>query len=118
LGKLDDVCSNSSGLILGLMLKARGDFLAVSDIMRCVSMFIYKPEARALEHLAYDPNSAYLMQAHEFVDDDLMIGSEASLNIFALKRNSGSASEDEARRLEVAGRFHVGDSINQFRHGE
>lgn len=57
------------------------------------------------------------MSAVDMLDDDTYVGAETSFNIFVCKKNSEAATEDERRRLDVVGAFHVGEFINCFRKG-
>ena len=45
------------------------------------------------------------------------IGAENAFNFFTVKKNSEAATDDERRKLEVVGQFHVGDFVNRFRRG-
>jgi len=62
----------------------------------------------------YNPN---WMTAVEILDDDTYIGAENSFNLFTLRKNSDAATDEERRRLEVVGEFHLGEFVNRFRHG-
>ena len=79
------------------------------------------------------------MTAISTIDEDTFIGAEHSCNLFTLRKNGGrrtfpaclrsshladkcgvcaeATTEEEKRRLEVVGLFHVGEFVNAFRPG-
>lgn len=69
------------------------------------------PVQIALDH---SPN---WMMAIEILDDETFLGSENSFNLFTVQKDSGSTTEDERATLEDIGKFHLGESVNVFRHG-
>ncbi|KJE89467.1 UV-damaged DNA binding protein, variant [Capsaspora owczarzaki ATCC 30864] len=108
-------CSHH-GHILTLYLKSRGDFIIVGDLMRSISLLMYKSGTSSIEEIAQDtcPN---WVTAVDMLDDDVFIGGESSFNIFTCRRNLEASTDEERKRLEVVGEFHVGEFINQFRAG-
>ncbi|CAN0434019.1 unnamed protein product, partial [Discosporangium mesarthrocarpum] len=76
------------GHILALYMQSRGDFIVVGDLMRSVSLMVYKSIDGAIEELARDYHANW-MTAVEMMDDDVYIGAEADRNIFTLRRNAG-----------------------------
>eukprot|EP00898_Chlorokybus_atmophyticus_P002114 jgi/Chlat1/2903/Chrsp2S04662 len=104
------------GHVLALYVQTRGDFIVVGDIMKSISLYIYKPEEGAIEERARDFNANW-MSAVEVLDDDTYIGAENSFNLFTVKKNSDAATDDERGRLEAVGEFHLGEFVNRFRHG-
>jgi DNA damage-binding protein 1 len=74
-------------------------------------------------------------------DDDTYLGAENAYNLFAVRRNAETATDEERARLEVVGEYHLGslsslshasaapshrpnhlrahagDFVNRFRHG-
>lgn len=108
-------CSHG-GNIIALYLAARGDFIVVGDLMRSVSLLVYKPEEETLELRASDSNTNWTT-AVEMLDDDTFVAAENSYNIYVLRKNSDAATEEERGRLEVVGEYHTGEFINRFRRG-
>lgn len=104
------------GHILALFIACRGDFIVVGDLMKSISLLLYKAADAVIEEIARDYNPAW-MTAVEILDDDTYIGAENSFNIFTVKRNSEAATDEERSRLEVCGQYHLGEFINRFRHG-
>ncbi|CAJ2677173.1 DNA damage-binding protein 1 [Trifolium pratense] len=104
------------GHILALYVQTRGDFIVVGDLMKSISLLIYKHEEGAIEERARD-YSANWMSAVEILDDDIYLGAENSFNLFTVRKNSEGATDEERSRLEVAGEYHLGEFINRFRHG-
>eukprot|EP00894_Picocystis_sp_ML_P001100 jgi/Pico_ML_1/51617/g2612.t1 len=112
---LKEECSHS-GHILVLYVQTRGDFILVGDLMKSITLLIYKPEENAIVELARD-NSANWMTAVEILDEDIYLGAENCYNLFCARRNADAATDEERQRLEIVGEFHLGDFVNRFRHG-
>lgn len=74
--------------------------MAAGDLMQSMVLLLYKPEEGQLEERAkhYQPN---WMTGVCVLDDDIFLGAENNCNIFAVKRNSDSAVEEEQARLAV-----------------
>ncbi|CAK9232974.1 unnamed protein product [Sphagnum jensenii] len=108
--------SSHHGHILALYVQSRGDFIVVGDLMKSISLLIYKPEEGAIEERARDYNANW-MTAVEILDDDTYLGAENSFNLFTVRKNSDAATDEERGRLEVVGEYHLGEFVNRFRHG-
>ena len=67
--------------------------------------------------IALDRNPNWMM-AIEILDDDTFIGSENSFNLFTVQKDSGSTTDDERATLQDIGKYHLGESVNVFRHGK
>uniref|UniRef100_H2YRS0 DNA damage-binding protein 1 n=1 Tax=Ciona savignyi TaxID=51511 RepID=H2YRS0_CIOSA len=108
-------CSNQSN-ILALYLKCKGDFVLVGDLMRSMSILNYKHVEGNLDEIArdYSPN---WMTAVEILDDDNFLGAENFYNVFICQKDSGATTDEERSKLRETALFHIGDSINIFRHG-
>ncbi|KAA3482151.1 DNA damage-binding protein 1a [Gossypium australe] len=104
------------GHILALYVKTRGDFIVVGDLMKSISLLIYKHEEGAIEERARDYNANW-MSAVEILDDDTYLGAENNFNLFTVRKNSEGATDEERGRLEVIGEYHLGEFVNRFRHG-
>ncbi|CAM8892866.1 unnamed protein product [Rhodiola kirilowii] len=104
------------GHILALYVKTRGDFIVVGDLMKSVSLLIYKHEEGAIAERARDYNANW-MTAIEILDDEIYLGAENNYNLITVKKNSEGATDEERGRLEVVGEYHLGEFINQFCHG-
>ncbi|CAK7350159.1 unnamed protein product [Dovyalis caffra] len=104
------------GHILALYVQTRGDFIVVGDLMKSISLLIYKHEEGAIEELARDYNANW-MSAVEILDDDIYLGAENNFNLFTVRKNSEGATDEERGRLEVVGEYHLGEFVNRFRHG-
>ncbi|KAG5139673.1 hypothetical protein JHK84_033441 [Glycine max] len=88
------------GHILALYVQTRGDFIVVGDLMKSISLLIYKHEEGAIEERARDYNANW-MSAVEIVDDDIYLGAENSFNLFTVRKNSEGATDEERGRLEA-----------------
>ncbi|EOX96951.1 Damaged DNA binding protein 1A isoform 2 [Theobroma cacao] len=104
------------GHILALYVQTRGDFIVVGDLMKSISLLIYKHEEGAIEERARDYNANW-MSAVEILDDDIYLGAENNFNLFTVRKNSEGATDEERGRLEVVGEYHLGEFVNRFCHG-
>ncbi|KAI3824589.1 hypothetical protein L1987_06052 [Smallanthus sonchifolius] len=104
------------GHILALYVQTRGDFIVVGDLMKSISLLIYKHEEGAIEERARDYNANW-MSAVEILDDDVYLGAENNFNLFTVRKNSEGATDEERGRLEVVGEYHLGEFVNRFQHG-
>ncbi|XP_068656195.1 DNA damage-binding protein 1a-like [Aristolochia californica] len=104
------------GHILALYVQTRGDFIVVGDLMKSISLLMYKHEEGQIEERARDYNANW-MSAVEILDDDIYLGAENSFNLFTVRKNSDGATDEERGRLEVVGEYHLGEFVNKFRHG-
>ncbi|RHY28438.1 hypothetical protein DYB32_005979 [Aphanomyces invadans] len=104
------------GHTLVLYMESRGDFVAIGDLMKSISLLNYKALDGSLEEIAKDLNSNW-MTAVEILDDDHIIGSETDFNLFCVERQSGATTDEERSRLDCISEYHVGEFVNRFRHG-
>ncbi|KAL9676917.1 hypothetical protein QQ045_005139 [Rhodiola kirilowii] len=104
------------GHILALYVKTRGDFIVVGDLMKSISLLIYKHEEGAISERARDYNANW-MTAIEILDDDIYLGAENCYNLITVKKNSDGATDEERGRLDVVGEYHLGEFVNRFHHG-
>ncbi|CAH9076420.1 unnamed protein product [Cuscuta epithymum] len=104
------------GHILALYVQTRGDFIVVGDLMKSISLLMYKHEEGAIEERARDYNANW-MSAVEILDDDIYLGAENNFNLFTVRKNSEGTTDEERSRLDVVGEYHLGEFVNRFRHG-
>ena len=57
------------------------------------------------------------MVAVEILDDETFLGSENSFNLFTVQKDSGATTEEDRAVLQDVGKYHLGESVNVFRHG-
>ena len=57
------------------------------------------------------------MTAIEIIDDDTFLGAENCYNVFTCQKDSGATNDEDRQHLQQVGRYHVGDTINVFKHG-
>ncbi|GFR42181.1 hypothetical protein Agub_g2921, partial [Astrephomene gubernaculifera] len=93
-----------------------GSLVVVGDLMRSLSLLSYSGEQGLLELRAADYNSGWTT-AVEALDDDTYIAADNHCNMYVVRRNADSATDEERARLEVVGEFHSGSLINRFRSG-
>ncbi|XAR59373.1 hypothetical protein NMG60_11015195 [Bertholletia excelsa] len=99
-----------------LYVQTLGDFIVVGDQMNTISLLIYKHEEGAIEERACGCN-ANQMSAVEIIDGDIYLGAQDNFNLFTVRKNSEGATDEEQGRLEVVGKYHLGEFVNRFRHG-
>ena len=104
------------GHILALYVATRGHYIVVGDLMKSVSLLMYRPEENAIVECARDFNANW-MSAVEALDEDTFVGAENSYNLFTVRRNADAGTDEERQRLETVGEFNSGEFINRFRHG-
>lgn len=92
-------CSHFT-FIIALYLKTKGDFILVGDLMRSVTLLLYKPMESSFEEIAkdYQPN---WMTAVEVIDDDTFLGAENSFNLFTCQKDSAATTDEDRQRLQV-----------------
>ncbi|CAH2080609.1 unnamed protein product [Thlaspi arvense] len=99
-----------------LYVQTLGDFIVVGDQMNTISLLIYKHEEGAIEERACGSN-ANQMSAVEIIGADIYLGAQDNFNLFTVRKNSEGATDEEQGRLEVVGKYHLGEFVNRFRHG-
>jgi len=102
--------------IIALYLKTKGDFILVGDLMRSITLLLYKPMEGTFEEIARDCNPNW-MSAVEILDDDIFLGAENSYNLFTCHKDSAATTDEERQNLQESGVFHLGEFVNVFRHG-
>ncbi|PSS09490.1 DNA damage-binding protein like [Actinidia chinensis var. chinensis] len=101
------------GHILALYVQTRGDFIVVGDLMKSISLLIYKREEGAIEERTRDHNANW-MSAVEILDDDIYLGAQNNFDLFTVRKNSNGATDEERGCLEVVGEYHLGEFVNRF----
>ncbi|XP_047054864.1 DNA damage-binding protein 1-like isoform X1 [Lolium rigidum] len=108
--ELQSECSYHSD-VLPMHTQTRGDFIVVGDIMRSLSLLVYKHDEGLIEYKARDFNASWI-SAVEMLDDDIYIGADNCCNLFTVRE-----SETHEGRLDVIGEYHLGDLVNSLQHG-
>jgi len=94
----------------------REQLAIVGDMVRSISVVKYYPEYETLEEIARDFNQNWVT-AIEMLTNDVYLGAENFQNIFALRRNPHSMSEEIRCRLDTVGIYNLGEMINKFMRG-
>ncbi|KAF8976248.1 DNA damage-binding protein 1a, partial [Entomortierella lignicola] len=102
------------GFTLILSLAIHGEFIIVNDLVRSFTLLRYND--KKFTEIARDHNMDSLT-AVEMIDDETFIAANNASSIFTLIKNTETTSEDEAKRLQWSGGWHMGDQINRFKHG-
>ena len=114
--ELINECSHH-GHIVALYVATRGDWILVGDLMKSMSLLLYKPEEGAIDETARDFNANWMTAIEMLDDDETYLGAENSLNLFTVARNMSAITDEERSRLEVTGEYHVGELVNKFARG-
>lgn len=72
--------------IVSLYLKTKGDFVIVGDVLRSITLLIYKSLGGNFEQIATDLDTSWLTSM-EIIDDDTFIGSDSSFNLFTVSKD-------------------------------
>jgi DNA damage-binding protein 1 len=108
------------GMTTTLQLSARGDYIAVADLMRSVYMLLYKwPSDNSnlargsakLEQVSRDYKARWATTC-AILDDDTVMGTDMLGNMWLSARDG-----DDAHRLALTGSWHLGEQVNQLRFG-
>ena len=105
------------GHILVLYLKAHGDLILVGDLLRSVTLLLYKASDGTLEEVARDYNSNFMRAVEVMGDDEHFLGADDNGNIFTVRRQTDAATDELRSKMECQGAFHLGDNINVFSRG-
>lgn len=105
------------GHILVLYLKARGDLILVGDLLRSVTLLLYKSSEGTLEEVSRDYHSNYMRAVEVMGDDEHFLGADDNGNIFTVRRQLDAATDELRSKMECQGAFHLGDNINVFSRG-
>ena len=89
------------GHILALYIATRGDYILVGDLMKSMSLLMYKPGAAEIEEVAKDFDANW-MTAVAAMDADTYIGAENNFNVFTVRYNADATTEEEKNRLDGA----------------
>lgn len=95
-----------------LEVHTRGDVILVGDVMNSMLLLVYNHKKKELEELAYGSYSNWLSSA-EFFDDDKCIEADTHCNLLTVKKRDS----EQKGKLEVVGKYHLGEFVNRFRHG-
>lgn len=88
----------------------------VGDMTRSIGLMQYYPNHQVLEEVARDFNTNWIT-AVEMLTDNVFLGGEQWCNLFCLRRNTASSSEEVRCRLDTIGEFHLGEMCNKFMTG-
>ena len=113
--QLTDICIHK-GHIMALYLSTYGDFVAVGDLMKSISVLRYDAALNELQLMARDFNPHWMSEV-QCVGDDMVIGGETNGNLIVCRRDTESVDDRARRFLKWEGSFHVGEFINCIQMG-
>ena len=122
-------CSIPNGTIV-IGLSTWQDYVVAADLQQSVSYLVYVPASETgtvptIEKVARDWDPAWITAISPLhtppstVTDTppLFLAADHHYNVFTVARNSTAATEEERTRVDVIGRYHLGDMVNVFRTG-
>ncbi|PRP85120.1 hypothetical protein PROFUN_07191 [Planoprotostelium fungivorum] len=115
-GSLKMEASIQSGILV-IDIATRGDFIIVGDLMKGLSLFLYKSVDgnSTLEEIATD--NGHWLTSVQFLDEETYIMADDKYNLIVEKRNSAAATDEERMQLTNCGYFHTGEFLNAIRPG-
>eukprot|EP01080_Neovahlkampfia_damariscottae_P007699 gene7699-12165_t len=113
--ELIEECSHN-GYILNLKIKSRGDFFIVGDLMKSISLYVYKQDESSIELIAQDYNQNWVT-ACEMIDENTFITCDNHFNIRTFTKNDESTEDEERKKLVPTGMFHLGTYVNSITKG-
>nr|AVV64025.1 CPSF A subunit region family protein [Anisakis simplex] len=102
--------------VTALYLKTKNDIVLVGDLMRSLSVLAYRPMESSFEKIARDFVTNWTT-ACEIIDMDSFVGAEVMFNLFTLVKDCNAINKEEGTRLQEAGMYYLGESVNTFCHG-
>jgi DNA damage-binding protein 1 len=111
---LESLCSYH-GYIVAVSVAICGAFIVVGDLMKSVSVLTYDPTQNKINE-AYRDYATNYMTCVDAIDEDTFLGADNTNNVFTLKRSENLSNDNN--QLEESAQYHLGDMINQFRHGK
>lgn len=88
----------------------------VGDLSRSIGVLQYYAKHTLLEEVARDYNTNWIC-AVEMLTDHVYLGGEHWCNLFTLRRNTASSSEELRSRLDTIGEYNLGEMCNKFMIG-
>ncbi|KAJ3070768.1 DNA damage-binding protein 1a [Podochytrium sp. JEL0797] len=129
------------GFIQALYLSVKGDVVAVGDLMKSVTLLEYHPGMARVEEeeeeeggdamdtqqqkqssgptlteVARDYLPTWTCGVH-LAREDLVVVGEVGANLYTLRRQKEVQLEEERKRLEVVGAWHLGGNVTRIRGG-
>ncbi|XP_055345998.1 DNA damage-binding protein 1-like [Paramacrobiotus metropolitanus] len=101
--------------IMPVFFKTKGDFILVGDLMRSISVWLYRSAENKFDMIASDPFARWPTSA-EFIDDDVYALMDDYGNLLFFRRETDPASGDRSDLTEVAA-INFSDTVNLIRKG-
>lgn len=91
-----------SGHTIALYLDVRGDLILVGDLMKSLQLLVYKSDQETIELKARDFNPAWMSSAIMLDDHIHGLGAENNYNLFTVRMQPDSLSDEERCCLDVS----------------
>ncbi|KAL1236897.1 DNA damage-binding protein [Trichinella spiralis] len=108
--------SSCSLFVTAMHLKVRDEVILVGDIQRSIAVLRYVPSESSFVEEARDYHPNWI-SAIEVIDNDYFMAAENSLNITVSQKDLQQQPVSESQVVKSAGRLHLGEYINVFKHG-
>eukprot|EP00301_Raphidiophrys_heterophryoidea_P008754 c13180_g7_i1.p1 GENE.c13180_g7_i1~~c13180_g7_i1.p1 ORF type:complete len:752 (+),score=217.23 c13180_g7_i1:322-2577(+) len=108
--ELTSECRHSCQVLLSFV-QTRGDFILAGDLMKSISVLMYKPADAKIEDIAKDYNPFWIMSC-SFLSDDHFVSAEDQYNMMITHKNADAANDEDRQRLDIVGEYHIGDMVN------
>jgi DNA damage-binding protein 1 len=105
-----------TGLVACITLHVSGTLISAGDLMNSVTMLAFQciDGVDDLVMSAVDKSTVWMAALGQI--DDKLVCADGNYNLMTLERGQDVVG-DSVGRLEVTGRYHLGDYVNRFRQG-
>ena len=127
--RLSAECSIPNGTFV-IALSTWQEYVVAADLQQSVSYLVYVPASETgtvptIEKVARDWDPAWITALSPLhtppstLTDTppLFLVADHYYNVFTVARNSTAATDEERTRVDVVGRYHLGDMVNVLRAG-
>jgi hypothetical protein len=110
-----------SGNINVLHLRVHNNIIAVADVMRGVSLMLFRRKASerqsdSLLQIARDETPVWTMALAALSDAQFLVSTN-NMNLLTVSRNKEATDVETRARLLMSGGIHLGHYVNQIRRG-
>eukprot|EP00762_Andalucia_godoyi_P006008 ANDGO_00026.mRNA.1 DNA damage-binding protein 1b len=113
--ELEIECQSQTQVFITL-ISTRGDFVLVGDMIKSFSLYAYRSVENKFDEVSRHYAAVYTVSG-DIVDDETFIVGDHFANLVLSKRNVDVALEEDRKRLNPAGNYHVGELVNCMTKG-